>query len=196
VLANLSRYTHRVAISNSRLVALDDKGVTFRWKDYRAEGRERQTSMSLATGEFIRRFLIHVLPSRFQGERPRHCARSYPRADQFNAGRTDLLDLLAPVKRGIRSKPLLNVWFCRRKAGTVLAHAFFGSATSGRGIRSLLTGGAMYQRHGGVIVEPLRRTHAIVASPVTRRDTNVASRKTLLTSIFVARATHCHVFLG
>jgi len=65
VLAYLSRYTHRVAISNSRLVALGDKGVTFRWKDYRAEGRERQKIMTLATGEFIRRFLIHVLPSRF-----------------------------------------------------------------------------------------------------------------------------------
>jgi hypothetical protein len=65
VLAYLSRYTHRVAISNSRLLTFDSKGVTFRWKDYRAEGRERQKLMTLATGEFIRRFLIHVLPSGF-----------------------------------------------------------------------------------------------------------------------------------
>ena len=65
VLAYLSRYTHRVAIANSRLIALDDNGVTFTWKDYRAKGRERQKLMTLASGEFIRRFLIHVLPSGF-----------------------------------------------------------------------------------------------------------------------------------
>lgn len=62
VLAYLSRYTHRVAIANSRLIALDQHGVTFRWKDYRLEGRDRQKRMTLATDEFIRRFLIHVLP--------------------------------------------------------------------------------------------------------------------------------------
>src|ERR1700733_770946 len=65
VLAYLSRYTHRVAIANSRLIACDRNGVTFRWKDYRAEGRERQKIMTLATSEFIRRFLIPVLPSGF-----------------------------------------------------------------------------------------------------------------------------------
>ena len=65
VLAYLSRYTHRVAISNSRLMALDDKGVTFKWKDYRVEGRDRFKTMTLAAHEFIRRFLLHVLPSGF-----------------------------------------------------------------------------------------------------------------------------------
>ena len=65
VLAYLSRYTHRVAISNSRLIAFDGNRVTFKWKDYRAEGRERQKIMTLATDEFIRRFLIHVLPHGF-----------------------------------------------------------------------------------------------------------------------------------
>jgi Putative transposase/Transposase zinc-binding domain len=65
VLAYLSRYTHRVAIANSRLIALGDNGVTFRWKDYRAKGRERQKVMTLASDEFIRRFLIHVLPGGF-----------------------------------------------------------------------------------------------------------------------------------
>ena len=64
-MAYLSRYTHRVAISNSRLIALDHNGVTFKWKDYRAKGRERQKIMTLATNEFIRRFLIHVLPRGF-----------------------------------------------------------------------------------------------------------------------------------
>jgi hypothetical protein len=65
VLAYLSRYTHRVAISNSRLITLDDRSVSFTWKDYRTKGRDRQKVMSLATSEFIRRFLIHVLPQGF-----------------------------------------------------------------------------------------------------------------------------------
>jgi Putative transposase/Transposase zinc-binding domain len=62
VLAYLSRYTHRVAIANSRLIACDQQGVTFKWKDYRIEGRNRYKRMTLATREFIRRFLMHVLP--------------------------------------------------------------------------------------------------------------------------------------
>jgi hypothetical protein len=62
VLAYLSRYTHRVAISNRRLISADDRGVTFKVKDYRIEGPGRYKTMTLATDEFIRRFLIHVLP--------------------------------------------------------------------------------------------------------------------------------------
>ena len=65
VLAYLSRYTHRVAISNRRLIALDENGVTFKYKDYSADGRVRYKRMTLATSEFIRRFLIHVLPKGF-----------------------------------------------------------------------------------------------------------------------------------
>ena len=65
VLRYLSRYTHRIAISNRRLVAADHKGVTFKYKDYRIEGPARYKTMTLATDEFIRRFLIHVLPKGF-----------------------------------------------------------------------------------------------------------------------------------
>ena len=65
VLRYLSRYTHRVAISNRRLVAADDGGVSFRWKDYRIEGPKRWKTMTLAPAEFIRRFLLHVLPKGF-----------------------------------------------------------------------------------------------------------------------------------
>ncbi len=65
VLAYLSRYTHRVAISNQRLIALDERGVTFRWKDYRAHGSTRHKTMTLSSDEFMRRFLLHVLPSGF-----------------------------------------------------------------------------------------------------------------------------------
>jgi hypothetical protein len=62
VLAYLSRYTHRVAISNRRLISADESGVTFKWKDYRIEGPGRYKTMTLPTHEFIRRFLMHVLP--------------------------------------------------------------------------------------------------------------------------------------
>ena len=62
VLAYLSRYTHRVAISNRRLISADETSVSFKWKDYRIEGPDRYKTMTLPTHEFIRRFLTHVLP--------------------------------------------------------------------------------------------------------------------------------------
>src|SRR5471032_3243313 len=69
VLAYLSRYTHRVAISNQRLLAFDERGVTFRWKDYRVKdgtpGKTRHKTMTLGADEFMRRFLLHVLPGGF-----------------------------------------------------------------------------------------------------------------------------------
>jgi Putative transposase/Transposase zinc-binding domain len=65
VLRYLSRYTHRVAISNRRLVAADDGGVSFRWKDYRIEGPGRWKTITITPHEFIRRFLMHVLPKGF-----------------------------------------------------------------------------------------------------------------------------------
>ena len=65
VLAYLSRYTHRVAISNRRLIGFDGADVTFRYKDYRRSGAERQQIMTLAADEFIRRFLLHILPRGF-----------------------------------------------------------------------------------------------------------------------------------
>jgi hypothetical protein len=91
VLAYLSRYTHRVAISNRRLIACDDRGVTFKYKDYRADGRAQYKVMTLATHEFIRRFLSHVLPKGFH--RIRHyglfakssCADNIARARQLLA---------------------------------------------------------------------------------------------------------------
>jgi hypothetical protein len=65
VLAYLARYTHRVAISNSRLVALDGRGVTFQYKDYRRNGQAHYRTLTLSPDEFIRRFLLHVLPKGF-----------------------------------------------------------------------------------------------------------------------------------
>ena len=91
VLAYLARYTHRVAISNSRLVALDERGVTFRYKDYRRNGQARYGKMTLSADEFIRRFLLHVLPKGFH--RIRHygllasagCKTNIARARQLMA---------------------------------------------------------------------------------------------------------------
>jgi len=94
VLAYLSRYTHRVAIANSRLIACDRNGVTFRWKDYRADGRERQKLMTLSTSEFIRRFLIHVLPQGFHRIRHYGLLASGTRADNIAQAR----ELLAVSK--------------------------------------------------------------------------------------------------
>jgi hypothetical protein len=98
VLAYLARYTHRVAISNSRLIAFDGKGVTFRWKDYRTEGRERQKLMTLATGEFIRRFLIHVLPSGFHRIRHYGPFAGSKRAENIARAR-ELLKVSAPQSK-------------------------------------------------------------------------------------------------
>jgi hypothetical protein len=89
VLAYLSRYTHRVAISNPRLISADETGVTFRWKDYRIEGPDRYKTMTLPTHEFIRRFLTHVLPKGLH--RIRHyelfgnCAANIARARELLA---------------------------------------------------------------------------------------------------------------
>jgi Putative transposase len=68
VLRYLSRYTHRIAISNRQLVSADENGVTFKYKDYRIEGPARYKTMTLATDEFIRRFLIHVLTKGYADE--------------------------------------------------------------------------------------------------------------------------------
>src|SRR5271157_5786369 len=87
VLAYLSRYTHRVAIANSRLIACDRSGVTFRWKDYRLDGRDRFRTMTLATSEFIRRFLIHVLPGGFHRIRHYGLFASASRVDNIARAR-------------------------------------------------------------------------------------------------------------
>jgi Putative transposase len=87
ILAYLARYTHRVAISNSRLIALDDKGVTFKWKDYRVEGRDRLKTMTLAAHEFIRRLLLHALPSGFHRIRHYGLFAGAVRADNIERAR-------------------------------------------------------------------------------------------------------------
>ena len=96
VLAYLARYTHRVAISNSRLVSFDKAGVTFRYKDYRHDGAERYGTMTLGTHEFIRRFLLHVLPKGFH--RIRHYGLFASATRKANIARVrDLLAAPSPA---------------------------------------------------------------------------------------------------
>ncbi|MDH3544969.1 MAG: IS91 family transposase [Desulfuromonadales bacterium] len=92
VLAYLSRYTHRVAIANSRLLALDEQGVTFKWKDYRAKERVRHKTMTLASDEFMRRFLLHVLPAGFHRIRHYGLIANTTRKDNLARARELLID--------------------------------------------------------------------------------------------------------
>ena len=96
VLTYLSRYTHRVAISNSRLLRFDDTGVTFRFKDYRRNGAERQQVMTLTVDEFIRRFLLHNLPKGFHRIRHYGLLASGTRRDNLERAR-QLLAVAPPV---------------------------------------------------------------------------------------------------
>jgi Putative transposase/Transposase zinc-binding domain len=102
VLAYLARYTHRVAISNSRLITCEADGVSFRWKDYRGDGRARAKVMRLSVDEFIRRFLLHVLPDGFH--RIRHYGLFGNGVRQANLARARTL--LAVAKRPMADTPV------------------------------------------------------------------------------------------
>ena len=97
VLAHLSRYTHRVAISNTRLVSADAETVAFRWKDYRIKSGDRLKVMRLSPEEFIRRFLVHVLPDGFHRIRHYGLLAGADRKDTLARAR-DLLGTQAPTE--------------------------------------------------------------------------------------------------
>jgi hypothetical protein len=98
VLRYLSLYTHRVAISNRRLISADESGVTFKYKDYRLDRSARYKTMTLATDEFIRRFLLHVLPKRFHRIRHYGLLASSNRAANLVHAR-ELLAVPSPSKQ-------------------------------------------------------------------------------------------------
>jgi hypothetical protein len=112
VLAYLARYTHRVAISNRRLVAMDERGVTFRYKDYRQDGAARYQTMTLAPAEFIRRFLLHVLPKGFH--RLRHYGLLASASRKANLARIrDLLAVPQPIiVQAPAGEPAPEPWRC------------------------------------------------------------------------------------
>jgi hypothetical protein len=116
VLAYLSRYTHRVAISNSRLLACDEAGVTFKWKDYRARRRDRYKTLTLATDEFIRRFLIHVLPSGFHRIRHYGLFANHTRVKHLHRLRELLSDgsddAVAPETDVVDDNPATSTYTC------------------------------------------------------------------------------------
>ena len=105
VLAYLSRYTHRVAISNRRLIAFDGNQVTFRYKDYRRDGAERQQVMTIAADEFIRRFLLHVLPRGFHRIRHYGLLAGSARKDSIALAR-ELLAVAPPANDDTPDEPL------------------------------------------------------------------------------------------
>jgi hypothetical protein len=113
VLAYLSRYTHRVAISNSRLLALDERGVTFRYKDYRSKGKTRYKAMTLTADEFIRRFLLHVLPIGF------HRIRHY--GWLANAGRREHL---AQARQLLEVTAAVDAPSCKHASTTIVPPTF------------------------------------------------------------------------
>jgi hypothetical protein len=104
VLAYLSRYTHRVAISNGRLLTFDETGVTFRYKDYRHDAPERQQVMTLGADEFIRRFLLHVLPRGFH--RIRHYGLLAGASRKDNLARARRLLAVPPPAEAVSDEPI------------------------------------------------------------------------------------------
>ena len=133
VLAYLSRYTHRVAISNRRLLACDDRGVTFRWKDYRSHGRTRYKTMTLATEEFMRRFLLHVLPSGFHRIRHYGLLANANRKTQIDTARQLLDQPSAHLTTDLTPAPaeahrLQPTFVCRHCGAPMLVIATFARA--------------------------------------------------------------------
>lgn len=128
VLHYLSRYTHRVAIANSRLISLENNQVTFKWKDYRVKGRKRYSTMTLAAPEFIRRFLIHILPSRFHRIRHYGFLSNTVRAEKLQKVR-DALNIKAPEPTAPEEKDAVDEHLiCKKCAGIMrLIEVFEGT---------------------------------------------------------------------
>lgn len=99
----LMRKMQSVAISNSRLIRMDEHGVTFKWKDYRAKGSTKHKTMTLGTGEFMRRFLLHVLPSGFH--RIRHYGLIANGGRRENLARARELLHVVPVEPKVIDAP-------------------------------------------------------------------------------------------
>jgi hypothetical protein len=130
VLRYLSRYTHRVGISNRRLVSADDKGVAFRWKDYRIEGPGRWKTMTLPPHEFIRRFLMHVLPKGFHRIRHYGLFANGNRAANIARAR-ELLGAVPPIveteqqKAAAPDEPRVLPCACPRCGGRMIVIEIF-----------------------------------------------------------------------
>jgi len=149
VLAYLARYTHRVAIANSRLIALDERGVTFRYKDYRRNGQARYRTMTLSAEEFIRRFLLHVLPKGFH--RIRHygllasagCKANIARAKQLMAAPMPAVDPPAAHDAADPQTTTDHRPPCPCCGGRMIIAEIFARSAAPRGPPSCEAGGSM-----------------------------------------------------
>jgi len=120
VLTYLSRYTHRIAISNRRLVAFDEHGVTFRYKDYRSKGKTRWQSMTLNTHEFIRRFLQHILPRGFHRIRHYGLLANGQRNEHLRIARELLKQPASPNQEDVPNEENSTETFTCRRCGAPL----------------------------------------------------------------------------
>jgi hypothetical protein len=131
VLAYLSRYTHRVAIANSRLISADNNAVTFNYKDYRLKGRQRHKTMTLKPHEFIRRFLIHVLPTGFHRIRHYGLFANGNRANNIARAR-ELLNAPAPQDDTETTQPPNHAQPCPSCGGCMIIIETFERAHAPR----------------------------------------------------------------
>jgi hypothetical protein len=115
VLRYLGRYTHRVAISNHRLVSFDGNNVTFRWRDYACGNKKRL--MTVSASEFIRRFLVHVLPKGFVRIRHFGFMANYQRSLSLDLCRQRLN--MSPFIRSTEIAPAVSSWVCQKCGGTM-----------------------------------------------------------------------------
>ena len=132
VLTYLSRYTHRIAIANSRLISANQETVTFKWKDYRIKGRKRYKSMSLETDEFIRRFLIHVLPSGFHRIRHYGLLSNKARSKSLPLARKHLHVVTVPEEQA-QPETSSPVFICRHCGEPMIIIEVFERPYSARG---------------------------------------------------------------
>jgi len=132
VLNYLSRYTHRIAIANSRLLSANQESVTFKWTDYRIKGRRRYKHLSLETNEFIRRFLMHVLPSGFHRIRHYGLLSNKARSEALPLARKYLQVVLTPPEPG-EAELDLPVFSCRHCGEAMIIIEVIERPSSARG---------------------------------------------------------------
>jgi hypothetical protein len=181
VLAYLSRYTHRVAISNRRLLAFNNAGVTFRYKDYRSDGGQRPRVMTISTGEFIRRFLLHVLPRGFHRIRHYGLLASSARKDSLARAR-ELLAVAPPPADELprrAARYLLALSLLRRADGCrrnlrplVSASGAASRVTRSRGVSSM----SLYGLPRACAAATVLRRSADLAPVLTRDAPTLVAR--------------------
>ena len=128
----LSRYTHRIAIANSRLLCADANTVSFKWKDYRLKGKQLYKVMTLQTGEFIRRFLMHVLPEGFHRIRHYGMLSNKKRSTELPLAREYLL-VEQPPSEQLEATDAKPIFICRECGAAMVVIHLIGRQEVARG---------------------------------------------------------------